>query len=64
MEIFKEKPFVVPAGSTIKELARMIHKEIADHLKYARIWGDDVFGGQQVHATHILRDRDIVELHA
>lgn len=32
--------------------------------KYARIWGQDVFAGQQVHATHVLSDRNVVELHA
>jgi len=58
-----EKPFVLPAGSTIGELARMVHKDIATHLKYARIWGEQVFDAQQVHASHILYDRDIVELH-
>ncbi len=60
----KEKPFVVPAGTTVGELARTIHKEMAEHLKYARIWGESAFDGQQVHATHVLADRDIVELHA
>lgn len=59
----KEKPFVLPVGSTVGELARTIHKDIADHLKYARIWGEQVFNGQQVHATHVLADRDVVELH-
>ncbi|HOW72665.1 MAG TPA: TGS domain-containing protein [Phycisphaerae bacterium] len=59
----REKPFVLPAGSTVGELARMIHKDIADHLKHARIWGEKVFNGQQVHATHVLDDRDVVELH-
>ncbi|HSW47230.1 MAG TPA: GTPase [Phycisphaerae bacterium] len=60
----KEKPFVLPAGSTVGELARQIHKDIADHLKYARLWGPGIFDGQQVHAAHPLADRYIVELHA
>jgi ribosome-interacting GTPase 1 len=59
----KDNPFVLPAGSTVGELARLIHKDIADHLKYARIWGQGVFDGQQVHAAHVLADRNIVELH-
>ena len=57
------QPFLLPIGSTIGELARMIHKEVADHLKYARIWGQDVYAGQQVHAAHVLTDRNVVELH-
>ena len=60
----KDKPFVLPAGSTIGELARMVHKDVAAGLKYARIWGETVFDAQQVHAGHVLHDRDIVELHA
>ncbi|MHC4441049.1 MAG: GTPase [Planctomycetota bacterium] len=58
-----EQPFVLPAGSTISELARMIHKDVEAGLKRARIWGEKVFDGQQVHGQHILHDRDIVELH-
>lgn len=60
----KEKPFILPAGSTVEELARTIHKDVAAGLKYARIWGDHVFDGQQVHGQFELHDRDIVELHA
>ena len=60
----KDKPFVLPVGSTIGELARMVHKDVAAGLKYARIWGEAVFDAQQVHAGHVLHDRDTVELHA
>lgn len=59
----KNKPFILPVGSTVGELARMIHKEMAEHLKYARVFGDHAFSGQQVHAQHVLADRDVVELH-
>jgi len=59
----RHKPFVLPAGSTIGELARTIHKDLANKLKFARIWGEDVFAGQQVHSQHVLHDRDTVELH-
>ncbi|NLX07751.1 MAG: TGS domain-containing protein [Phycisphaerae bacterium] len=59
----KDKPFILPTGSTVGELARMIHKEIGDHLKFARVWGTHAFDGQQVHANHVLYDRDVVELH-
>lgn len=59
----KDRPFILPVGSTVEELARTIHKDIAAHLKFARIWGDHVHDGQQVHGHHVLHDRDIVELH-
>lgn len=57
------KPFVLPRGSTVQELATVIHKEMACGLKYARIWGEHVFDGQRVHGHQVLHDRDSVELH-
>ncbi len=59
----KDKPFILPTGSTVEELARSIHKDLAEKLKFARIWGEQVFAGQQVQGRHILNDRDVVELH-
>jgi hypothetical protein len=56
------KPFTVPSGSTILELASFIHKDFIFNLKYARIWGSAKFDGQRVEKNHVLKDRDIVEL--
>ncbi len=58
-----KEPFVVPAGSTVMDLAVVIHRHLADKLKSARIWGNNVYKGQQVQKNHILCDKDIVELH-
>jgi ribosome-interacting GTPase 1 len=57
-------PFVLPEGSTIQDLATRVHKEIAERMRFARIWGHAKFDGQQVDRHHVLADRDIVELHA
>ena len=51
-------------GYDIHDLARAVHKEIAERLRYARIWGSARFDGQQVDRDHALVDRDVVELHA
>jgi ribosome-interacting GTPase 1 len=59
----KEKPFTVRRGDTISDVARLIHKDIARSLKFARIWGTEVFDGQQVGPDHVVADRDLVELH-
>ena len=59
-----ERPFVLPHGATVVQLARAVHKEIAERLRFARIWGSGRFDGQQVDRDHPLVDRDIVELHA
>ncbi len=56
-------PFSVPAGSSVLDLARFIHKDFIFSLKYARIWGSSKFEGQRVEKTYVLKDRDIVEFH-
>ncbi len=56
-------PFTLRAGSTVLDLAHTIHRELAEKLKSARLWGTGVHDGQNVHKTHILHDKDIVELH-
>ena len=58
------RPFVLDHGATVHDLARTVHKEIAEHLRFARIWGHARFEGQQVDRDHVLADRDVVELHA
>jgi ribosome-interacting GTPase 1 len=59
------RPFVLPEGATVHDLALEVHKEIADRLKFARLWGSNArFDGQQVDRHHVLADRDVVELHA
>jgi len=56
-------PFTLPIGSTVMDLAREIHRQLADNLKSARIWGTGVHDGQNTQRTHVLNDKDIVELH-
>lgn len=58
------RPFVLETGATVHDLATHVHKDIAAHLRFARIWGHARFDGQQVDKDHVLGDRDIVELHA
>lgn len=58
------RPFVLEGGSAVHDLARMVHKDIAENLRFARIWGHARFDGQQVDRHHVLADRDVVELHA
>jgi uncharacterized protein len=57
------EPFTMPVGSTVFDLARVIHRDLAEKLKHARIWGTDVYEGQSVQRNHVLNDKDIVELH-
>lgn len=57
------EPFTLPAGSTVMDLATDIHRQLAEKLKSAKIWGTGVYDGQNVQRNHILNDKDIIELH-
>jgi ribosome-interacting GTPase 1 len=57
------EPFTMPTGSTVMDMAMAIHRQLAEKLKFARIWGAGVYAGQNVQRTHVLNDKDIVELH-
>lgn len=57
------RPFTLRHGATVSELATLVHKEIAGSLRFARIWGEKVYDGQQVSPRHLIRDGDILELH-
>jgi ribosome-interacting GTPase 1 len=57
------KPYVVRRGTTVLEMARLIHKDFAERLRFARLWGHTRFEGQPVEKTHVLADKDVIELH-
>jgi hypothetical protein len=59
-----QKPFTLKRGATVEDLARSIHKDLADHLQFAKAWGTSVFDGQRVKPDHVLDDGDVVEIHA
>jgi uncharacterized protein len=59
----RTRPFTLPIGSTVLDLAREIHRDFEHSLKSARIWGTGVFDGQPVKRDHELHDADVVELH-
>jgi hypothetical protein len=56
-------PFTCPIGSTVIEMAELVHRDFVDQLKSARIWGSGVHDGQAVGREHVLGDKDVVELH-
>ena len=58
-----DKPFTVRRGGTVADVARLVHKDIAEGLRFARIWGRNVYDGQQVGPDHAVSDGDLVELH-
>jgi ribosome-interacting GTPase 1 len=56
-------PFTLPVGSTVMDLATAVHRQLAEKLKFARIWGTGVYDGQNTQRNHVLNDKDIIELH-
>ena len=58
-----QDPVILPRGSTILNFAAQIHKDFAQKLKFARIWGKEKYNGQMVQRDHLLKDGDIIELH-
>ncbi|MDI6894067.1 MAG: GTPase [Bacillota bacterium] len=59
-----DSPLVLPRGSTVREGAEGLHKDIARGLKYARIWSSRTFDGQMVPRDFVLEEGDVVEFHA
>lgn len=59
-----DKPFTLPRGSTVEDLARHIHKDLANNLRWARIWGQGYHDGMRVPRDHVLHDMDVIEISA
>ncbi|MFZ5516060.1 MAG: GTPase [Candidatus Zhuqueibacterota bacterium] len=57
------RPFTFRQGSTLMDFANAVHKDFAQHLKFARVWGAQVFEGQRINKDYILQDKDVIELH-
>jgi ribosome-interacting GTPase 1 len=58
-----ERPFTLRRGSTLLDIAELIHKDFAKNLKHARVWGSHVHDGTPVKGDYVLHDRDVVEIH-
>jgi len=59
------KPFILKKGSTVGDLAKLIHSDFIERFAYARVWAKRLpFSPQKVGASFALADKDTVELHA
>jgi ribosome-interacting GTPase 1 len=56
-------PYVFQNGDTLMDMAKTVHKDFSQKLKFARIWGQDKYQGQKVNHDYVLQDEDIIELH-
>jgi len=58
-----EKPLVLPAGSTLRDVCKKIHPRFVEGAKYALVSGRTVkYAGQRVGLDHIPADKDIVTI--
>ena len=56
------QPFTVRRGDTVHDVARLVHKDIADQLKFGRLWANSSNNGRQVGREYRVGDRDVLEL--
>ncbi|MFA6269402.1 MAG: GTPase [archaeon] len=55
-------PMSLSRGSTVLDLAKILHKDFAKNLKFAKVWGSAKFPGQTVGPDFVLKNKDIVEI--
>lgn len=60
----RTKPFVIKRGETLIEVAEQIHRDLANSLKSARVWGTGLHPGTTVKPDYQPNDQDVVELHS
>jgi len=58
-----DRPFTVPRGGTLLDVAELVHRDLAKNLKGARVWGTGVHDGSTVRGDYVLHDKDVVEIH-
>lgn len=58
-----DTPFILRQGSTLRDFAGAVHREIAGRISKGRVWGQSArFPGQLVSPEHVLQDGDQVEI--
>src|SRR5215467_1405459 len=56
-------PYVVARGSTVLDVAEKVHRDFAENLKFARIWGEGKVDGIMVPRDFVIGEGDVLELH-
>jgi uncharacterized protein len=59
-----DKPFTLRRGSTVIDVAQLIHERLAASFKHARVWSHGATSPVTVKGDHVVDDRDIVEIHS
>ncbi len=63
---YSSRPLVVKRGSTVGDVAKMVHSSLYDNFKYAVVWHAKEYPNnfKRVGLNYVLDDGDIVEIHA
>ena len=57
-------PYVLHRGASVQEAAAHIHRDFAEHLKFARLFRkSDDHHGLMVERSHAVEDQDVLEFH-
>jgi hypothetical protein len=57
------RPFVLRPGATVADVARLVHRDLADHVRFARLWNAS-HDGHHAGRDYPVADGDVIELHA
>ncbi len=57
-------PITLPVGSTVRDVAKTVHKDFLKDFKFARVFNNTKFSGIHVGLDYKLKDLDVVEIHA
>ncbi|MCS7202327.1 MAG: 50S ribosome-binding GTPase [Dictyoglomus sp.] len=59
-----DTPYILPKGSTVLDVAELVHKDIAKNLKYTKLYTKDgKIKGLPVEKSYELKDEEILEFH-
>lgn len=59
-----KKPLIMRDEATVEDVAKAVHSAFYRNFKYAKIWGSSKYPGEKVGLKCLLKDGDVVELHA
>ena len=59
-----DKPFTLRRGGTVADVAELIHRDVADNFKYARIWGTNINPASIVKGDYVVSDKDVLEINS
>jgi len=57
-------PLIMNKNCNIRDVCNKLHKDFVRKFRFARVWGESAkFGGQMLRLNHVLKDKDILEIH-